>query len=195
MLTDGKSQDSVYLPSRALHRVGVNTFVVAIGRNTNRRQLTHIASSARNIYTSSFRRLNYNVRSIVRRVCKARGNVLQIVVKCKSMLRRFFFFHFQHLSYFFLRKLFNEELPCGNAELKSSFFTLELSNLGTVNSVFNTRHDIRNAEAPRYLSTSPFESIASFYLHEIIYSTVVYLLISRFFLSHREVKLVHVVFH
>ena len=44
MLTDGLSQDSVYLPSRALHRLGVNKFVV--GRRTNRRQLTQIASSS-----------------------------------------------------------------------------------------------------------------------------------------------------
>ena len=73
MLTDGMSQDRVLRPSLALRRLGVNTFVVAIGRRTNRRQLTQIASSSRNIYQTSFRRLNYIVRSIKRKVCEGRG--------------------------------------------------------------------------------------------------------------------------
>lgn len=82
MLTDGLSQDRVSRPSFVLRRSGVNTFVVAIGRRTNRRQLLQIASSSRNIYRTSFRRLNYIVRSITRRVCKSRGEFAKLGSWC-----------------------------------------------------------------------------------------------------------------
>ena len=75
MLTDGISQDRVFRPSLALRRSGVNAFVVAIGRRTSRRQLTQIASSSKNVYRTSFARLNYLVRSIKRQVCTGKGRI------------------------------------------------------------------------------------------------------------------------
>ena len=74
VMTDGRSSDRVRSRAKALHRSGINTFVIGIGKNYNMRQLIQIASSKRNVYVARFRNLPNIVRVIKSKACK--GKVL-----------------------------------------------------------------------------------------------------------------------
>ena len=74
VMTDGRSSDRVRSRSKALHRSGINTFAIGIGKNYNMRQLIQIASSKRNVYVARFRNLPNIVRVIKSKACK--GKVL-----------------------------------------------------------------------------------------------------------------------
>lgn len=74
VMTDGRSSDRVRSRAKALHRSGINTFAIGIGKNYNMRQLIQIASSKRNVYVARFRNLPNIVRVIKSKACK--GKVL-----------------------------------------------------------------------------------------------------------------------
>ena len=69
VMTDGRSQDRVSRPSRALKRRRVEIFAVGIGKRYNIRQLFQIASSRRHVYTAGFRNLASIVRVIKTKAC------------------------------------------------------------------------------------------------------------------------------
>ena len=69
VMTDGRSQDRVSRPARALKRRGVEIFAVGIGKRYNIRQLFQIASSKRHVYTAGFRNLASIVRVIKTKAC------------------------------------------------------------------------------------------------------------------------------
>ena len=70
VMTDGRSSDRVRSRAKALHRSGINTFAIGIGKNYNMRQLIQIASSKRNVYVARFRNLPNIVRVIKSKACK-----------------------------------------------------------------------------------------------------------------------------
>ena len=72
VMTDGRSSDRVRSRSKALHRSGINTFAIGIGKNYNMRQLIQIASSKRNVYVARFRNLPNIVRVIKSKACKGK---------------------------------------------------------------------------------------------------------------------------
>ena len=69
VMTDGRSSDRVRSRAKALHRSGINTFAIGIGKNYNMRQLIQIASSKRNVYVARFRNLPNIVRVIKSKAC------------------------------------------------------------------------------------------------------------------------------
>ena len=72
VMTDGRSSDRVRSRAKALHRSGINTFAIGIGKNYNMRQLIQIASSKRNVYVARFRNLPNIVRVIKSKACKGK---------------------------------------------------------------------------------------------------------------------------
>ena len=72
VMTDGRSSDRVRSRAIALHRSGINTFAIGIGKNYNMRQLIQIASSKRNVYVARFRNLPNIVRVIKSKACKGK---------------------------------------------------------------------------------------------------------------------------
>lgn len=69
-MTDGRSSDRVRGRALALHRSGIQTFAVGIGKNYDVRQLMQIASSKRYVYVAAFRNLPNIVRVIKSKACK-----------------------------------------------------------------------------------------------------------------------------
>ena len=74
-MTDGRSGDRVRGRALALHRSGIETFAVGIGKNYDIRQLIQIASTKRHVYVARFRNLPNIVRVIKLKACK--GTLLQ----------------------------------------------------------------------------------------------------------------------
>ena len=74
VMTDGRSGDRVRRRALSLHRSGIETFAVGIGKNYDIRQLIQIASSKRHVYVARFRNLPNIVRVIKSKACK--GNLL-----------------------------------------------------------------------------------------------------------------------
>ena len=72
VMTDGRSSDRVRSRAKALHRSGINTFAIGIGKNYNMRQLIQIASFKRNVYVARFRNLPNIVRVIKSKACKGK---------------------------------------------------------------------------------------------------------------------------
>ena len=70
VMTDGRSSDRVRGRALALHRSGIETFAVGIGKNYDIRQLIQIASTRRNVYVARFRTLPNIVRVIKSKACK-----------------------------------------------------------------------------------------------------------------------------
>lgn len=75
VMTDGKSGDRVRGRALALHRSGIVTFAVGIGKNYNVRQLIQIASSRKHVYVAGFRNLPNIVRVIKSKACKGGRSV------------------------------------------------------------------------------------------------------------------------
>lgn len=75
VMTDGRSGDRVRGRAQALHRSGIETFAVGIGKNYDIRQLIQIASTKRHVYVARFRNLPNIVRVIKLKACK--GTLLQ----------------------------------------------------------------------------------------------------------------------
>ena len=87
VMTDGRSSDRVRSRALALHRSGIQTFAVGIGKNYNIRQLLQIASSKRYVYVARFRNLPNIVRVIKSKACKGRlSTSLNIMAKMFSQL-------------------------------------------------------------------------------------------------------------
>ena len=110
VMTDGRSSDRVRSRAKALHRSGINTFAIGIGKNYNMRQLIQIASSKRNVYVARFRNLPNIVRVIKSKACK--GTLLiyfRYTLGCSSIvgtgqvaLRRIsLHHHYHHISIVF----------------------------------------------------------------------------------------------
>lgn len=76
VMTDGRSGDRVRGSALALHRAGVETFAVGIGKNYDIRQLIQIATTRRHVYVARFRTLPNIVRVIKSKACK--GMVLPL---------------------------------------------------------------------------------------------------------------------
>jgi len=70
VMTDGRSGDRVRGRALALHRSGIETFAVGIGKNYDIIQLMQIASTKRNVYVARFRNLPNIVRVIKSKACK-----------------------------------------------------------------------------------------------------------------------------
>ena len=70
VMTDGRSGDRVRGRALALHRSGIETFAIGIGKNYDIRQLIQIASTRRNVYVARFRNLPNIVRVIKSKACK-----------------------------------------------------------------------------------------------------------------------------
>lgn len=70
VMTDGRSGDRVRGRALALHRAGIETFAIGIGRNYDIRQLIQIASSRRRVYVAGFKNLPNIVWVIKSKACK-----------------------------------------------------------------------------------------------------------------------------
>ena len=69
-MTDGRSGDRVRNSALALHRSGIQTFAIGIGKNYDMKQLLQIASSRKHVYVAGFRNLPNIVRVIKAKACK-----------------------------------------------------------------------------------------------------------------------------
>ena len=70
VLTDGRSQDHVLKPSRALKRANVEIFAVGVGRGYSVTQLNQIATDRGHVFTADFRNLNSIIKTIKKKACK-----------------------------------------------------------------------------------------------------------------------------
>ena len=87
VMTDGRSSDRVRSRAKALHRSGINTFAIGIGKNYNMRQLIQIASSNRNVYVARFRNLPNIVRVIKSKACKGKLLIyFRYTLECSSIV-------------------------------------------------------------------------------------------------------------
>ena len=87
VMTDGRSSDRVRSRAKALHRSGINTFAIGIGKNYNMRQLIQIASSKRNVYVARFRNLPNIVRVIKSKACKGKLLIyFRYTLGCRSIV-------------------------------------------------------------------------------------------------------------
>ena len=109
VMTDGRSQDVVSGPARALKRRRIEIFAVGIGRHYNIRQLFQIASSRRHVYTSGFRNLASIVRVIKKKACS--GKIQYFIVysgnKFTVPFLVFFFFIIQRKHFVFRQQWFS----------------------------------------------------------------------------------------
>jgi len=80
VMTDGRSYDRVSGPANALKRMGVKIISVGLGRNYNRRQLFHMASNQRFVFTADFRNLGSLVRTIKQKACPGMCIVLEYII-------------------------------------------------------------------------------------------------------------------
>ena len=69
-MTDGRSGDRVRNSALALHRSGIQTFAIGLGKNYDMKQLLQIASSRKHVYVAGFRNLPNIVRVIKAKACK-----------------------------------------------------------------------------------------------------------------------------
>ena len=72
VLTDGRSQDTVLKPSRALKRAKVDIFAVGVGRGYSVTQLNEIATDRGHVFTVDFRNLNSIIKAINKKACKGK---------------------------------------------------------------------------------------------------------------------------
>ena len=87
VMTDGRSSDRVRSRARGLHRSGINTFAIGIGKNYNMRQLIQIASSKRNVYVARFRNLPNIVRVIKSKACQGKLLIhFSYTLRCSSIV-------------------------------------------------------------------------------------------------------------
>ena len=70
VLTDGRSQDKVLKPSRALKRASVEIFSIGVGRGYSVTQLNQMATDHGHVFTASFRNLNSIIKAIKKKACK-----------------------------------------------------------------------------------------------------------------------------
>lgn len=89
VMTDGRSGDRVRGRALALHRSGIETFAIGIGKNYDIRQLIQIASTKRHVYVARFRSLPNIVRVIKSKACKG-------MLFLQLLLFLSFFSHFLH---------------------------------------------------------------------------------------------------
>ena len=99
VMTDGRSSDRVRSRAKALHRSGINTFAIGIGKNYNMRQLIQIASSKRNVYVARFRNLPNILRVIKSKACKGKLLIyFRYTIGCSSISTVFLHHHYHHIS-------------------------------------------------------------------------------------------------
>lgn len=72
VLTDGRSQDHVLKPARALKRANVEIFSVGVGRGYSMTQLNEMATDRSHVFTVDFRNLNSIIKAIKMKVCKGK---------------------------------------------------------------------------------------------------------------------------
>ena len=70
LLTDGISKDPVGGPAASLRTLGVEIFVLGIGRAVRRQQLVAMATDRRHVFGVSFRSLGSVVKTIKGKVCR-----------------------------------------------------------------------------------------------------------------------------
>lgn len=91
VMTDGRSGDRVRGRALALHRSGIETFAIGIGKNYDIRQLIQIASTKRHVYVARFRNLPNIVRVIKSKACK--GTLFLQLLLFLSFFFSFLTFH------------------------------------------------------------------------------------------------------
>ena len=79
VLTDGRSQDHVLKPSRALKRANVEIFSIGVGRGYSVTQLNQMATDRGHVFTVDFRNLNSITKAIKNKACKGKEWVFQLV--------------------------------------------------------------------------------------------------------------------
>lgn len=72
VLTDGRSQDHVVKPARALKRANVEIFSVGVGRGYSMTQLNEMATDRSHVFTVDFRNLNSIIKAIKKKACKGK---------------------------------------------------------------------------------------------------------------------------
>ena len=70
VLTDGRSQDHVVKPARALKRANVQIISVGVGRGYSMTQLNEMATDRSHVFTVDFRNLNSIIKTIKTKACK-----------------------------------------------------------------------------------------------------------------------------
>ena len=70
VVTDGRSQDHVLKPARALKRANVEIFSIGVGRGYSITQLNQMATDRSHVFTVDFRNLNSIIKAIKRKACK-----------------------------------------------------------------------------------------------------------------------------
>lgn len=72
LLTDGRSQDSVLKPARAIKRANAEIFAVGVGRGYSVAQLNQMATDRSHVFTVDFRNLNSIIKAIKKKACKGK---------------------------------------------------------------------------------------------------------------------------
>ena len=72
VLTDGRSQDHVLKPARALKRANAEIFSVGVGRGYSMTQLNEMATDRSHVFTVDFRNLNSIIKAIKMKACKGK---------------------------------------------------------------------------------------------------------------------------
>lgn len=72
VLTDGRSQDHVLKPARALKRANAEIFSVGVGRGYSMTQLNEMATDRSHVFTADFRNLNSIIKAIKLKACKGK---------------------------------------------------------------------------------------------------------------------------
>lgn len=80
VLTDGRSQDHVLKPARALKRANAEIFSVGVGRGYSMKQLSEMATDRSHVFTVDFRNLNSIIKAIKMKACKGKCAVNADVV-------------------------------------------------------------------------------------------------------------------
>lgn len=75
VLTDGRSQDYVLKPARALKRANVEIFSVGVGRGYSMTQLNEMATDRSHVFTVDFRNLNSIIKAIKKKACKGKCDI------------------------------------------------------------------------------------------------------------------------
>lgn len=87
VLTDGRSQDHVVKPARALKRANVEIFSVGVGRGYSMTQLNEMATDRSHVFTVDFRNLNSIIKAIKKKACKGKDACkTKMLPECNDVL-------------------------------------------------------------------------------------------------------------